>query len=213
MESAGRCFDTWVDPAFHREDETLEPYQPTRTNIMTQNCSQAEWESTASIYGKALALKNACSSWPNGPPNSSQLEPSSQLRWSWVSFGHPLGLSWLELAWIWSSSKFRPTRAKFSTVWSPQANSRQLSPSCFVIVMWLRGRIQTRQLNGFLRTGSSWIEMGVPFGQGFTAPFNHARLNRIRAWVGLARARCSPKNPREAWGVRNETSNVSNIGL
>ena len=35
--------------------------------------------------------------WPNGPPNSSQLEPSSQLRWSWVSFGHPLGLSWLEL--------------------------------------------------------------------------------------------------------------------
>ena len=31
--------------------------------------------------------------WPNGPSNSSQLEPSSQLRWSWVSFGHPLGLT------------------------------------------------------------------------------------------------------------------------
>ena len=72
---------------------------------------------------------------PNGPPNSSQLEPSSQLRWSWVSFGRPLGLSWLELAWIWSSSNFRPTRAKFSTVWPPQ-------PTCFVIVRWLRGRIE-----------------------------------------------------------------------
>ena len=85
--------------------------------------------------------------WPNGPPNSR------------VSFGHPFGSSWIELAWIWSNSSFRPTRAKFSAVWPPQRNSSQLSPSCFVIVMWLRARIQTIKL--FL---ASWLDLAVPFG-------------------------------------------------
>ena len=31
-------------------------------------------------------------------------------------FRHPLGLSWIELAWIWSSSNFRPTRPRFPLV-------------------------------------------------------------------------------------------------
>ena len=54
--------------------------------------------------------------WSNGTPNSSQLEPNSQLLRIWVSFGHPLGSSWMGLAWIWSSSNLHPTPAKFSTV-------------------------------------------------------------------------------------------------
>ena len=39
------------------------------------------------------------------------------------------------------------------------ANSSQLSLSCFVIVMWLRGRIQT--IEWFL---VSWLDLAVPFG-------------------------------------------------
>ena len=39
------------------------------------------------------ATKLPLEPWPNGPPNSSQLERSSQLWWSWVSFGYPLGHS------------------------------------------------------------------------------------------------------------------------
>ena len=48
--------------------------------------------------------------------------------------------TWLELDRV---GYLRPTRAKFSPVWSPLANSSQLSSSCFIIVMWLCGRIQT----------------------------------------------------------------------
>ena len=33
-----------------------------------------------------------------GSPHSSQLEPSFQLEWSWVSFGHPFGSSSIEWA-------------------------------------------------------------------------------------------------------------------
>ena len=36
--------------------------------------------------------------WPNGDPNISQLEPSFQLGWNWVSFGHSVGS--LELAGV-----------------------------------------------------------------------------------------------------------------
>ena len=91
--------------------------------------------------------------WPNGPPSSGQLEPSSQLRWSWVSFGCPLGLNVLELAWIWSSSNFRPTRAKISTVWPPQPTQ-----ACSRQVVWLLLRdyaVVFRQLNGFLQAASN----------------------------------------------------------
>ena len=80
---------------------------------------------------------------------SSKLKPSSQLRLSWASFGHPLGLSWIELAWIWSSSNFRPpTRAKFFTVWPlqpTQANSRQV-----VLLLLYDYAMVFKQLNGFL---------------------------------------------------------------
>ena len=85
---------------------------------------------------------------------SSQLKPSSPLRWRWASFGHPLGLSWTELAWIWSSSNFRPTRAKYSTVWPhqpTQANSRQV-----VLLLLCTTRSYSDNLNGFLQAGSTW---------------------------------------------------------
>ena len=78
--------------------------------------------------------------WRNGPPNSSQLEPSFQLSWmelvivwppTWLELAR-VGSSWIELAWIWSSSNFRPTRAKFSTVWPPQPTLAKLFCYCYV---------------------------------------------------------------------------------
>ena len=92
--------------------------------------------------------------WPNGPrPNSSQqLEPRSQLRWSWVSFGHSLGLSWLELARIKSSSNFRPTPAKFSTAGlATSATLTKLFCYCYVTT-----RSYSDNLNGFLQSGWTW---------------------------------------------------------
>ena len=71
------------------------------------------WTKAVSRNPARRTLTISVKPWPNGPPNSSQLDPSSQLRWSLVSFGHPPGSSWIELAWIWSSSNFRSTRARF----------------------------------------------------------------------------------------------------
>ena len=63
-----------------------------------------EWpERTILSFKVWLSRAPSLKPWRNGLPNSSKLEPSSQLRWSWVSFGYPLGLSWLELAWIRST--------------------------------------------------------------------------------------------------------------
>ena len=128
--------------------------------VKKRNISWSEATSTAHSYLK---------SWPNGPPNSCQLEPSLWLWWSWVLFGHPLGLSWLELVWIWSSSNFRPTWVKFSTV----GHLSQLSPSCFVIVMWLRCCIQTIE---WFR--ASWLNLAVSFGR---CKFSFCNL----AWVAF----------------------------
>ena len=81
-------------------------------------------------------------SWPKGPPNSSQLDPSSQLQWSWVAFGHPLGLRWA--SWL----EFDQAQI-----------FAQLEPSCFVVVVWLRCRIQT--IERFL---AKWLDLAVSFG-------------------------------------------------
>ena len=65
-----------------------------------------------------------------------------------------VGSSWIELAWIWSSSNFRPTRAEFSTVWPPQptqANSRQV-----VLLLLCDYAAVFRQLHGFLWSDSTW---------------------------------------------------------
>ena len=83
-----------------------------------------------------------------------QLEPSLQLRWSWVSFGHPLGLSWLELDRIGLNLfklKFSPNSSQVFHHLATSANSRQsvllLLGDCLVVV---------RQSNGFLQAGSTW---------------------------------------------------------
>ena len=60
----------------------------------------------------------------------------------------------LELAWIWSSLNFRPTRAKFSTVWPPQPN--QSNSSQVVLLLLCDYAVVFRQLNGFLQAGSTW---------------------------------------------------------
>ena len=127
-------------------------------------------------------------SWPNVPPNSSQLEPSSQLWWIWVSFQAThlawVGSSWIELAWILSSSNSRSSRAKFSSLFG---HLSQLKPTlnklfcyCYATV---RGRIQTfwmvpcklARLGGTVWPSANasfdcdfvtWLELGVPFGHG-----------------------------------------------
>ena len=67
--------------------------------------------------------------WPNGTPNSSL---SLQLGESYVSFGHLLGLSWLE---FWSSSKIL---AQIKPGFPPFGHLHQLKPAstvrCFFIV-------------------------------------------------------------------------------
>ena len=75
----------------------------------------------------------------------------SLLRWK---------MSCMRLAGIWSTSNFRPTRARFSTVWllrSTQANS------CQAVLLLRIGdcAIVVRQLNSFL---ASWLDLAVPFG-------------------------------------------------
>ena len=62
----------------------------------TVNLSAHESVTIEAVAPGILGLSELLA-WPNGRPSSSQLQPGSQLRWSWVSFGHSLGLSWLEL--------------------------------------------------------------------------------------------------------------------
>ena len=91
--------------------------------------------------------------WPNGPPNTSQLEPSSQLRWSWVSFGHPLGLSWLELDRVGLNLikvKFSPNSSQVFHRLATSANSHQV-----VLLLLCAYAVVFRQLNGFLN-GLTW---------------------------------------------------------
>ena len=96
--------------------------------------------------------------------------------------------TWLELDRVglnWIKLKFSPNSSDVFHRLAASANSSQLSPSCFVIVLWPRGRIQT--IEWFL---ASWLDLvvrlathpckfwfcnlarvglGVPFCQGFKA--------------------------------------------
>ena len=110
-------------------------------------------------------------------PLISQPEPS------WVSFGHPcniawVGLSWIELAWIWSSSNFHPTQAKPFHHLVTSANTSQLKPSCFVIVGWLCSCSQT--IEWFL---ASWLNLAVPFGHPLMQVLIIVTWLKL-AWVG-----------------------------
>ena len=108
--------------------------------------------------------------------NSSQVTTSMELGIVWPP-------TWLELASMWSSSNL-------TTVWPPDPTQAQLSPSCFVIVRWQRGRSQTVYwfLASWLdlavpfghptmqvltlKLGLGWLELGVPFGQGLNPGWN-----------------------------------------
>ena len=101
-----------------------------------------------------MSSKSPFKPWPNGPPNSSQLEPSSQLRWSWRSFGHPLGLSWLELDRVGLNLiklKFSPNSSRVFHRLATSANSRQV-----VLLLLCDYAAVFRQLHGFLRSDSTW---------------------------------------------------------
>ena len=83
--------------------------------------------------------------WPNGIPNSSQLEPGFELGPSWVWAPSPFGSSWIEFPSIWSSSTFAQLEPSFS----PFAQLGQLSPSCFLIFRWLYVLHSSRTLGKF----------------------------------------------------------------
>ena len=97
--------------------------------------------------------------WQNGTPNSSQLEPSFQLGWSWVSFGQPLGSRWMELDRVGMNLiklKFSPNSSQVFHRLATSANSSQ-------VVLLLLGvcAVVVRQLNGFL---ANWVDLAVSFG-------------------------------------------------
>ena len=62
-------------------------------------------------------------------------------------------LAWVGLNLI--KLKFSPNSSQLFHRLATSANSSQLSPSCFVIVMWLRGRMQTIWMV-YLRAGLTW---------------------------------------------------------
>ena len=93
--------------------------------------------------------------WPNGPPTRAKFTTSMELGIIWPP-------TWLELARVGSSwLEFDQAQmfAQLEQSFPPFGHLSQLSPSCFVIVMWLRGRIQT--IGWFL---GSWLDLAVPFG-------------------------------------------------
>ena len=135
-----------------------------------------------------------------------------------LAFGHPLGLSWIELAWTRSSSNFRPTQTKFVTVWPLS----QLSPSCFVVFVWLRGRIRTiwvvscklARLDGIVWPPAdasfdfvTWLELGVSFSQGFS--FGDTQEHGYRSGGGDANTRALFRLSRSHPGPRTNESWVS----
>ena len=64
--------------------------------------------------------------------NSSQVHSLDGVGYRLATHLAWVGSSWIELAWIWSSSNFRPTRTKFSTVWPPQPTLTKLFCYCYV---------------------------------------------------------------------------------
>ena len=163
--------------------------------------------------------------WPNGTPNSSQVEPSYKIRtcirglpngtarssqlaryraivWirprSHITITKQLGESWLELAEVakrWNTwlelgenlnlIKFKPTRS----------NSCQLKPS---------GWPNDTQLHRSCELGSSWLELGVPFGQGLRLSFANVSVNSflrkilwflVPTWQYLRYGWCSVVTP------------------
>ena len=85
--------------------------------------------------------------------------------------------TWIELAWIWPSSNFRPTRDMFTTVWPPRstrANNRQV-----VLLLLSDSAVAVRQLDGFL---ASWLD-SVPFGHSCRSKLWFCNLAQVGSTV------------------------------
>ena len=76
----------------------------------------------------------------------SQLKQARAKFSTWMELGIVCRTTWLELAWIWSSSNFRSARARFSTVWPPRPAPANLICYCQV----------TARSASILRAGSTW---------------------------------------------------------
>ena len=92
----------------------------------------------------------------------SQLEPSSQLRWSWVLFGHPLGLSWLEFDQAQIFAQLEPGFPPFRHL-KPNLSTPKLFCYCYVTTRWYSdNRMVSRNHRckfwfcNLPRVGSSW---------------------------------------------------------
>ena len=110
--------------------------------------------------------------WPNGPPNSSQVHNFDGDGYRWAT----------HLAWVGVGLNLIKLKifAQLEQAFHRLANSSQLSPSCFVIVRWLRGRqtiewfsCELARLGGTVWPPAdasfdfiTWLELGVPFVQG-----------------------------------------------
>ena len=96
---------------------------------------------------------------------SSQLEPTRAKFTTSMELGIVWPPTWLELARVGSTwldlikLKFSLNSSQVFHSLATSINSSQLSPSCFVIVLWLRGRLKT--IKWFL---ASWLDLAVSFG-------------------------------------------------
>ena len=119
-------------------------------------------------------------SWPNGLLNSSKLEQTRAKFTTSMELGSVSPPTWYELARVGSNwlelikLKFSPSSSQVNRL-ATSAKSSQLKPSCFVIVMWLRGGIQT--IEWFL---SSWLDSVESFGH----PLMHVLI--FVTWLELA---------------------------
>ena len=138
---------------------------------------------TASRVSLIVDLETLVNSWhcnrhtttPNDPPNSSQLEPSSQLRWSWVSIRFATSLvsrersatqailpaTWLELDRVGLNLiklKFSPNSSQVSTVWPPQSTLAKLVCYCYAVTT----RSYSDNTELFL---ARWLDLAASFGQ------------------------------------------------
>ena len=93
--------------------------------------------------------------WPNGPPNSSQLDPSSTS----MELGIVWPPTWPQLAWVVSSwLEFDQAQmfAQLEPSFSPIGHLKPTLAKLFNLLLLCDCAVLFRQLNGFLRAGSAW---------------------------------------------------------
>ena len=112
----------------------------------TRDWNRARSRSLQSLYYCGREKKGTVRSQSPGQtvlPTQAKITTSMELDIVWAT----------HLAWA-SSSNFRPTRSKFSTVWPPQAT--QANSNQVALLMLRDYAVVFRQLNGFLQVGSTW---------------------------------------------------------